>query len=61
MRREVTLALERWSSAQGDLRAQNAAYRLAWGNGEPANIDNINNCGYPCLDMVNKVALSYFK
>jgi hypothetical protein len=27
---EVTCILERWSSAQGNLRAQNAAYRLAW-------------------------------
>lgn len=34
-RYEVTHALERWSSTQGNLRAQNAAYRLAWGkNGE---------------------------
>jgi hypothetical protein len=31
MRREVTHVLERWLSPQGDLRAQNAAYRLAWG------------------------------
>jgi hypothetical protein len=32
MRCEATHALERWSSARGDLRAQNAAYRLAWGH-----------------------------
>jgi hypothetical protein len=31
MRREVTYVLERWSSVQGNLHAQNAAYRLAWG------------------------------
>jgi len=31
MKCEVTHTLERWSSARGNLRAQNAAYRLAWG------------------------------
>jgi hypothetical protein len=35
MRCEVTRALERWSSRQGNLPAQNAAYRLAWGTITP--------------------------
>jgi len=66
MRCEATHILERWSSAQGDLCAQNAAYKLAWGFGKSISYSfgektkDVNMLTVQTLDLSQKNQIHQF-